>query len=108
MPEPKRIVFDLGGKVRISPPMWTDNHLDVEPGDLSKFAPTGCGLYGYQLRDGATNPFTGAPSQESSGGGRLLRQRHLATRLQRSPAGPGSAQGLSEAPEGLRRLHTNV
>ena len=64
---PTRIVFDLGGRLRISPPIWPDHKLDVQPGDLSKFAPYGNGIYGYQDRDGS-GPFTNAPSQEACGG----------------------------------------
>jgi len=63
---PTRIAFDLGGKVHVSPPIWTEHELDVHPGDLSRFAPQGNGVYGFQ--DPAGNPFTGAPSQEAAGG----------------------------------------
>jgi len=66
---PIRIVFDLGDKIRISPPIWPDHKLGIkpQPGDLSKFAPFGNGVYGYQYREGS-NPFTSAPSQEACGG----------------------------------------
>ena len=62
-----RIVFNLGDKIRISPPIWPDHRLDIQPGDLSKFVPYGNGVYGYQDRKGS-NPFTSAPSQEACGG----------------------------------------
>jgi hypothetical protein len=64
---PTRIVFDLGGKARVSPPLWPDRELEVQPGDLSKFAPHGNGVYGFQGREGA-NLFTSAPRQEPNGG----------------------------------------
>mgnify|MGYP001560382470 CR=1 FL=1 len=63
-----RIVFDLGeGKVRISPKIWPDHKLDIQPGDLSQSPPNGNGVYGYQNRSGE-NPIKNAPSQEPSGG----------------------------------------
>lgn len=62
-----RVVFDLGDKIRISPPIWPDHKLNIHPGDLSKFVPYGNGVYGYQDRKGS-NPFTSAPSQEACGG----------------------------------------
>ncbi|OGZ94946.1 MAG: hypothetical protein A2847_02070 [Candidatus Sungbacteria bacterium RIFCSPHIGHO2_01_FULL_50_25] len=64
---PTRIVFDLGDKIRVSPPIWPDHKLDIQPGDLSKSVPYGNGVYGYQDRKGS-NPFTSAPSQEACGG----------------------------------------
>lgn len=67
MSTPTRIVFDLGGKIRISPPIWPDHKLDIQPGDLSKFVPYGNGVYGYQNREGS-NPLTSAPPQEACGG----------------------------------------
>ena len=67
MPTPTRIVFDLGDKVRVSPPIWPDHKLDIQPGDLSKSVPYGNGVYGYQDRKG-NNPFMSAPSQEACGG----------------------------------------
>lgn len=63
----KRIVFDFGGKIRISPPMWPDSTIDIQPGDLSRFLPNGNGVYGYQEKNG-NNPLTSAPSQEACGG----------------------------------------
>ena len=65
--EATRIVFDMGGKIRISPPIYSDNKIDVEPGDLSKFAPMGNSCYGYQTRNDS-NPFLGAPEQDACGG----------------------------------------
>lgn len=65
--KPMRLLFDLGGKIRISPPIWPDHKLNIQPGDLSKFAPYGNGVYGYQNRQGS-NPFTSAPTQEANGG----------------------------------------
>ncbi len=62
-----RIVFNPGDKVRVSPSIWPDHKLDIQPGDLSKFAPYGNRVYGYQDRNGS-NPFTSAPSQEARGG----------------------------------------
>lgn len=62
-----RIAFDLGDHVRVSPPLTPGNTLDVRPDDLTKFAPTGNGVYGHQGREGM-NPFMGAPPQEACGG----------------------------------------
>ena len=64
---PTRIVFDLGDKVRVSPPIWPDPKLDGQPGDITKSVPYGNGVYGYQDRKGG-NQFTSAPSQEACGG----------------------------------------
>lgn len=64
---PTRIVFDLGDKIRVSPPIWLEHKLNIQPGDLSKFAPYGNDVYGYQNREGG-NPFTSAPLQEACGG----------------------------------------
>jgi len=62
-----RIAFDLGDKVRISPPIWPDHKLNIQPGDLSQFTPCGNGVYGYQERF-RENPIKSAPSQEPTGG----------------------------------------
>lgn len=62
-----QIVFDLGDRVRISPPLFPNAKLDIQPGDLTKFTPYGNGVYGYQNSHGA-NPIVSAPSQEPSGG----------------------------------------
>lgn len=67
MSKPKILVFDLGDKIRVSPPIWPQHSLKVQPGDLSQFAPYGNGVYGYQKRD-RSNPFTNAPPQEACGG----------------------------------------
>ena len=64
---PTRIIFNLGDEVRVSPAIWPDHKLKVQPGDLSNFAPFGTGVYGYQNQD-VSNPFTSAPSHEPSGG----------------------------------------
>ena len=64
---PKRIAFNLGDRVRVSPPIWPNHELDIQPGDLSKFVPYGNGVYGYQNRKG-NDPFTSAPSHEACGG----------------------------------------
>lgn len=64
---PTRIVFDLGDKIRVSPPIWPDHKLDIQPGDLTKSVPYGNGVYGYQDRKGS-NQFTSAPQQEACGG----------------------------------------
>lgn len=62
-----RLVFDLGGKVRVSPPIWPNHKLNIQPGDLSKFTPYGNGVYGYQNRFGE-NPIKSAPPQEACSG----------------------------------------
>ena len=67
MVEPTFVVFDEGTRLRISPPMWPNHTLEVQPGDLSKFSPQGNGVYGYE--DGIDwSPFKSAPSQEACGG----------------------------------------
>ena len=63
----QRTIFDLGDKVIISPAVWPGKELNVQPGDLSKFAPCGTGTYGYQSHL-LSNPFTDAPHQEAVGG----------------------------------------
>lgn len=64
---PTQIALNLGDKIRISPPIWPNRRLKIQPGDLSQFAPYGNSVYGYQNRNGS-NPFTSAPSQEACGG----------------------------------------
>ncbi|MBU2101277.1 hypothetical protein KKH05_00955 [Patescibacteria group bacterium] len=64
---PIQVVLDLGDKVYVSPPIWHTNTLDIDPGDLTHFAPKGNGVYGYQGR-GDTHPLTEAPPQEACGG----------------------------------------
>lgn len=67
MSTPTRIIFNLGGRVRVSPLLWPDKRPQVQPGDLTKFAPHGNGVYGYQEQFDS-NPLTSAPPQEASGG----------------------------------------
>ncbi len=67
MQEPCVVAFDLGDSIRISPPLWPNNNLQVQPGDLTQFAPYGNGVYGYQS-SGRLNPLKGAPPQEAVGG----------------------------------------
>lgn len=62
-----RSVFDLGDKIRVSLPIWSERALEIQPGDLSKFVPRGNSVYGYQDREGNSS-FTSAPSQEACGG----------------------------------------
>ncbi len=64
---PIRVAFDLGDTLRVSPPIWPNYSLQIEPGDLSQFAPSGNGVYGYQNLTGK-NPITSAPPQEACGG----------------------------------------
>lgn len=63
----QRIVFDFGGKMKISPPLSTGNRINVNPGDLTKFAPYGNGVYGYDGKP-EVNPLKSAPPQEPTGG----------------------------------------
>ncbi len=65
--QPKRIVFDLGGKIRISPPTWSNNTIKGYPGDFSQILPHGNGVYGYQ-ESKREDPLKGAPQQEACGG----------------------------------------
>lgn len=62
-----RLVFDFGDEIHVSPPIWPDQTLNIEPGDLSQFAPQGNGVYGYQFPK-SFNPFKYAPQQEPAGG----------------------------------------
>lgn len=62
-----RMVLAFGGKVKISPPIWPSNKLEVQPGDLSEFAPSGSGAYGYQGKE-VSKIFTAAPWEEPNGG----------------------------------------
>ncbi|MDO8551651.1 MAG: hypothetical protein Q7S03_03175 [bacterium] len=57
----------IWGKVRISPSVWPNRELKVQPGDLSRFVPYGNGVYGYQERS-VVNPFTSAPIEDDHGG----------------------------------------
>lgn len=65
--EPHILVFDDGERVRVSPPMFSNNTIKEQPGDLTKFANHGNGVYGYQKGIG-WNPFTCAPPQDAHGG----------------------------------------
>lgn len=73
-----KIALQLGDKIVISPEIYPDRKLKVQPGDLSVLAPNGTGVYGYQPK-GRANPFTDAPPHEANGG--LLRQPYQAGRL---------------------------
>jgi len=53
-------------KLIISPAVLTCKNLKVQPGDLSKFAPHGNGVYGYQAQ--SFEPISGDPPQEETGG----------------------------------------
>ncbi len=62
-----KIIFDFGGKTLISPPLWPNAKVSMQPGDLTKFLPSGNGAYGYQNKK-AFNPLKSAPPQEATGG----------------------------------------
>src|SRR5690348_6308956 len=64
--QPVRFVLDFGAGVSISPPIWPDCTIDVQPGDLSKFAPKGTGVYGYQ--EEVAHPFLNGPIHEAESG----------------------------------------
>ena len=53
-------------KIIISPEIWPEKEQGVQPGDLTKFAPYGNGVYGYQKI--FFNPIINDPPQEASGG----------------------------------------
>jgi hypothetical protein len=53
-------------RLTISPPVWPGKNLKVQPGDLTKFAPYGNGVYGHQPNN--FEPIKGDPPQESSAG----------------------------------------
>ena len=59
--------FDLGDKIQISPSIWPDRELKIQPGDLSLGAPAGNAVYGYQ-RKNIENPFSTAPTDAPCGG----------------------------------------
>ncbi|MDE1967130.1 MAG: hypothetical protein KGI45_03610 [Patescibacteria group bacterium] len=61
-----KLILNLGDKVKISPPIWMGNRLEVQPGDLTRFAPTGTGVYGYF--EPVSHPFKGTSVHEDSGG----------------------------------------
>ena len=65
--EMAKTIFNLGDQIRISPPIWPEHKLDLQPGDLEKFVPSGNGVYGYGSQERG-NPFTEAPLQEACGG----------------------------------------
>lgn len=63
-----RVVFNLGGQIRISPPIYPGGlTVAIQPGDLTKIAPFGDGVYGYQELFGG-NPFKAAPPTQAEGG----------------------------------------
>jgi len=53
-------------KLIISPSIWPDKELQVQPGDLSQFAPYGNGVYGYQKS--FIEPIKGDPPTVDSAG----------------------------------------
>ena len=53
-------------KVIVSPAVWPGKDLQVQPGDLSKFAPSGNGVYCYQRN--SVEPIRGDPPQEEAVG----------------------------------------
>ncbi|PIN81985.1 hypothetical protein COV11_00280 [Candidatus Woesearchaeota archaeon CG10_big_fil_rev_8_21_14_0_10_30_7] len=53
-------------KLIVNPAVWPRKNLQVQPGNLSKFAPYGNGFYGYQ--ENSLEPIRGDPPQEKSGG----------------------------------------
>jgi hypothetical protein len=55
------------GKVRITPPVFINNTLRVNPSDLTQFAPEGTGVYGLREHTNR-NPFKEGPVHEPSGG----------------------------------------
>lgn len=67
MTQPVYLVFEgVEGALRVTPPLFTKNKTGVDPADLTKFAPHGNGVYGYQ--EGMVNPLKTAPPQDSIGG----------------------------------------
>ena len=61
------IPINLRKKVRLSPAVWPNSNLKVQPGNLALFAPMGNGLYGHQKPAGL-DPFADAPPQDPCGG----------------------------------------
>jgi hypothetical protein len=53
-------------KIVVSPAIWLGGNLQVQPGDLSRFAPYGNGVYGYQ--GNSLEPIKSDPPQEPAGG----------------------------------------
>ncbi len=67
MTQPVQLVFEgVDGTLRVSPPLFAENKTGVDPADLTKFAPHGNGVYGYQ--EGMVNPLKTAPPQDDIGG----------------------------------------
>ncbi len=54
------------GEIRLSPPIFIDNTINVSPADMSQFTPQGNGVYGLQHSD--INPFTMGESMEPTSG----------------------------------------
>jgi hypothetical protein len=66
-PEPKVIALEgADGEIRLSPPVFVDNRVDVDPADLSQFSPQGNGVYGLQHKQ--VDPFAMGESMEPSSG----------------------------------------
>jgi len=63
----KKFTTDFGDKIIIYPEIWPNKILEIQPGNLLKFTPSGNGVYGYQNRFGE-NPIQSAPKQEPSAG----------------------------------------
>ena len=58
----------LGKQILVYPSIWPGCEAEaLQPGDLKKFAPHGCGFYGYQGWDGTT-PFSIASQQDPACG----------------------------------------
>jgi hypothetical protein len=64
--QPIIFAFEHSDGIHISPPVWSNHTLKIQPGDLTQFVPHGNGVYGYQKREGAS-PLHG-PTQEGHGG----------------------------------------
>jgi len=52
--------------LKVSPRVWPNKNLKIQPGDLSKFTPYGNGVYGVQKNP--HKPIISSPQQEASGG----------------------------------------
>lgn len=82
----------LGGVI-VSPAEWPGKKLEVQPGDLSKFAPQGEGFYGYHNQNRG-NPFVNAPPTEELGGiiyfGNNISKRDFYSLLRILQAGHGN------------------
>lgn len=65
--QPTTLVIEgFDGTLRISPPLFMNNHVKTDLSDLSQFAPHGNGVYGFQ--QGIPNPIVIAPPQDDKGG----------------------------------------